>query len=147
MAATPEQIEHVRQLFVEAVPEVAAGTVELVGIGMEPGVLAMVVVRSKAESVDPLGACIGHRGHTIKQMVPKLKCPITVIRWSDPIKDLIMNVLGPVEIKWLEVDPEARRASVYIAKPHPALDTRENNLRANVLSEITGYSVSISEYF
>jgi N utilization substance protein A len=147
MAATPEQIEHIRQLFLEAIPEVAAGTVELVGIGMEPGVLAIVAVRSKAESVVPLGACIGHRGHTIKQMVPKLKCPIAVMRWSDQIKDLIMNVLGPVEIKWLEIDSEAKRASVYIAKPHPALDIREKNLRANLLSEITGYSVTIAEYF
>jgi transcription antitermination factor NusA-like protein len=147
MAATPEQIEHVRRLFAEAIPEVAAGTVELVGIGLEPGVLAMVVVRSKADNVDPLGACIGRRGQTIKQMQPKLKCPINVMRWSDQIKDLIMNVLGPVEIKWLEIDPETKQAGVYIAKPHPALDTRENNLRANLLSEITGYSVTVAEYF
>ena len=67
MSATPEQIEHVRQLFVEAIPEVAAGTVELIGIGMEPGVLAMVVVRSKAESVDPLGA---GKGSTRKGVNP-----------------------------------------------------------------------------
>jgi N utilization substance protein A len=147
MSATPEQIEYVRRLFAEAIPEVAAGTVELVGIGLEPGVLVMVVVRSKAESVDPLGACIGHRGHTIKQMVPKLKCPINVMRWSEQLKDLIINVLNPVEIKWLEIDPETKQASIYIAKPHPALDIRENNLRANLLSEITGYSVTVSEYF
>ena len=69
---------------------------------------------------------------------------MNITLWADEIKNLVMNVLNPLKIKWWEIDAEAKQAHAYVTKP---LSPAENNLRANLLSEITGYSVTVAEYF
>ncbi len=128
----------------ETVPEVAAGTVELVGIGVEPGVLGFVVVRSKDPKVCPVGTCVGLRGERIKSIVAALGCRVSIALWADDMKRLVQNVLNPVEFKWWELDAETKQARFYVANPPGAA---ENDLRARLLSEITGYAVTIGEYF
>jgi N utilization substance protein A len=52
-------LEH---LLKQEVPEIAEGIVEIKAIAREPGRRSKVAVMSHNPNVDPIGACIGHKG-------------------------------------------------------------------------------------
>jgi N utilization substance protein A len=151
MAATPEQIEHVRRLIAAEVPEVATGVVELSGIATEPGVFTIIAVRSKNPDVDPIGVCVGMRGARIKSIQKTLKSRMKVVRWSEDPRKLITNLLNPNRTEWLEIDEAAKVANVYVRKeqlpPATAKDGVHQRLVSEIASEISGYSVRVAEYF
>ncbi len=53
----------VQRLFEQEVPEIFDGTVEVKAISREAGSRTKIAVCSKDDQVDPIGACIGNRGH------------------------------------------------------------------------------------
>jgi N utilization substance protein A len=56
-------LEH---LLKQEVPEIAEGIVEIKAIAREPGRRSKVAVTSHNPNVDPIGACIGHKGQRIQ---------------------------------------------------------------------------------
>ena len=61
--AAPELLEY---LLKQEVPEIADGTVEVKAIAREAGQRSKIAVYSRNSNVDPIGACIGHRGNRIQ---------------------------------------------------------------------------------
>ncbi len=147
MPADPDSIEEVRRLVQEAVPEVAAGTVELVRIARAKGVRTVLVVRSHDPAVDPVGACVGRRGQAIKAVKAAIVDLVDVVRWSETTQVLLSNLISPCRIEWLDMDEEARRADVYIKQDEVSLGVASDPIRARLFSDILGLRVTISEYF
>lgn len=60
--ASRSDIEFVKKLFAQEVPEVEAGTVEIKAIAREAGSRTKIAVSSNDEKVDPVGSCVGQKG-------------------------------------------------------------------------------------
>jgi len=68
------------------VPEVADGTVNIMGVARDPGLRAKVTVLSQDSNVDPVGACVGIRGSRIHSIVQELRGErIDIVLWSPDI--------------------------------------------------------------
>src|SRR4051812_30982566 len=62
----------IRRLFELEVPEIADGVVTIKSVAREPGARSKIAVTSRDEKVDPVGACVGHRGSRVQAVVNEL---------------------------------------------------------------------------
>ena len=72
MSTTSEPEAEICELFRRYVPEIAAGTVEIVSVSRDVGRRCYVTVRSHDPKADPVGACTGERGARIKAIIREL---------------------------------------------------------------------------
>ena len=92
-------------MFDLEVPEVHQGIIEVKAIAREPGRRAKVAVFSHDKNIGAVGTCIGHMGGRIQNIVKEINNErIDVIEWSDDIKTLIGNALGPAKINKIDID-------------------------------------------
>ena len=59
-----------RRLFETEVPEIHDGVVELMSVAREAGLRSKVAVSARDPNVDPVGACVGHRGSRVHRRHP-----------------------------------------------------------------------------
>lgn len=92
--------EIVAQLFMQEVPELMDGIIEIKKIVRDAGYRTKMAVSSKDSKIDPLGTCVGLRGTRVKNIIRELNNEkIDIIPYSaDPIQ-LLKNSLDPVVIK------------------------------------------------
>ena len=77
----------VRRLFEHEVTELSDHTVQIRSIAREAGYRTKIAVYSPDPKVDPVGACVGHRGARVKNIVRELNNEkVDIIRWSDDVK-------------------------------------------------------------
>src|SRR5690606_36873280 len=62
----------VRKLFALEVPEIADGTVEITAVAREAGHRSNIAVRSTVPGVNAKGACIGHVGARVRNVMSEL---------------------------------------------------------------------------
>jgi N utilization substance protein A len=99
--------DFVRALFRLEVAEIADGVVEIKGIAREPGYRTKIAVVSHDEKVDPVGACVGMRGIRVKNIVRELSGEkIDIIRWSEDVKQFVVNALSPAKLSKVWIDPD-----------------------------------------
>ncbi|CAF0793701.1 unnamed protein product [Didymodactylos carnosus] len=61
------------KFYVQDVPEVADGTIEIMAVARNPGERAKVAIRSNVSSIDPIGAIVGRKGARINAVSSQLK--------------------------------------------------------------------------
>ena len=89
----------VKRMFENEVPEIFNGTVEIKAIARDAGERTKMAVLSHNEEVDPIGACIGHRGARVQDIIDGLHGEkIDIFLWSDDITQLVKNALAPAEV-------------------------------------------------
>src|SRR5256885_2261832 len=111
---SPNNCDEVRQLLHEYVPDVANGIIEIKGIARSTGKRVMVAVWSTDERIDPVASCIGQRGIRVKTIVQSLSGEkIDIVRWSDSMKQFLINCLSPTHIDDIHTEETARRAIIF----------------------------------
>ena len=89
----------VKRMFENDVPEIFQGVVEIKAIARDAGERTKMAVLSHNEEVDPIGACIGHRGSRVQDIIDGLHGEkIDIFLWSDDITQLVRNALAPAEV-------------------------------------------------
>lgn len=102
-------------LLKQEIPEVANGIVEVKAIAREAGQRSKVAVFSHNSNVDPIGACIGHRGNRIQAVTGELgRERVDVILWDGNTRDFIRNALSPAKVGLIEVLADRREATVTV---------------------------------
>ncbi len=90
----------VKRLFEKEVPEIQQGIVEIKAIAREAGERTKMVVYSRNEDVDAIGACIGLKGNRVQGVISEVKGEkIDVFDWNDDIGELVKNALAHAEVK------------------------------------------------
>jgi len=85
-----EPHEEIRQLFRRYVPEVRAGTVEIVSLARDMGRRTCVTVRSHDERVSAVAACSGGHGAYLKAIGAELGAEkLTLLQWHSSPEQLI----------------------------------------------------------
>ena len=97
------------KLFVQEVPEIYDGLIEIKSSSRDPGSRAKICVKAVDSSLDPVGACVGMRGSRVQAVVNELQGEkIDIVNWSEDPAILVSNALSPAEVQRVNVDVERK---------------------------------------
>jgi len=141
--------ELLRYLLRQEIPEIAEGIVEVKAVAREPGSRSKVAVMSHNPNVDPIGACIGHKGQRIQSVSAELgRERVDIIQWSANPKEFIRNALSPAtvgEITTETADDGKNRAQVVVNKDQHSLAIGKAGQNVRLASRLTGYEIDFQE--
>lgn len=141
--------DFLRALFEMEVPEIASGTVEIMGIAREPGSRAKVAVRSNSDGVDAIGSCVGQRGARINAITNELRTPkgeekIDIIPWSEDIQTFLANSVRPAEaIEVKIIDEEEKQALIIVSEEDQSLAIGREGQNVRLAAKLTGWKLDI----
>ena len=133
-----------RKLFELEVPEIGEGIVKVREIKRDPGRRAKVVVESKEEKVDPVGACVGVRGSRIKAILIELEGErIDIIRYSENPASFVRNSLKPAEVLEVKLDEISQKAKVIVVDDQLSLAIGSRGENVKLAAKLTGWQIDI----
>lgn len=134
----------VKRLFELEVPEIFEGVVEIKSIAREAGSRTKIAVHSNDETVDPMGACVGHKGTRVQKIVNELKNEkIDIIKWSNDPSTYIQNALSPANVISVVVDEEAKAAKVVVDDSQLSLAIGKEGQNVRLAAKLTGWKIDI----
>jgi N utilization substance protein A len=139
--AAPQLLEY---LMRQEIPEVADSTVELKAIAREAGQRSKVAVSSTNPNVDPIGACIGHRGSRIQAVTAELQRErVDIIMWDPNSREFIRNALSPAKVGTIELDTELGEARVLVANDQLSLAIGKGGQNVRLAAKLTGFKIDL----
>jgi N utilization substance protein A len=133
-----------KRLFELEVPEIYEGIVEIKAIAREAGYRSKVAVASHNPDVDPVGACVGHRGARVQTVVSELRGEkIDIVRWSDQIDEWIANALSPSKVVSVTVYEEEKMARVVVPDHQLSLAIGKEGQNARLAAKLTNWKIDI----
>jgi transcription termination/antitermination protein NusA len=136
--------EFMAKLFMQEVPEIYDGVVEIKSVARDPGSRAKIAVISKDSSIDPVGACVGMRGARVQAVVGELQGEkIDIIQWSPDAATFIVNALAPAEVAKVVLDEDAERIEVVVPDEQLSLAIGRRGQNVRLASQLTGWAIDI----
>ena len=133
-----------QRLFEQEVPEIGDGLITIKKIARIPGERAKIAVESYDDRIDPVGACVGVKGSRIHGIVRELRNEnIDVINYTSNIELFIKRALSPAKVSELKLDPENRRAEVYLKQDQVSLAIGKSGLNIKLASMLTEYTIDV----
>lgn len=134
----------IRRLFELEVPEIHDGIVTIESVAREPGARSKIAVASSDEQVDPVGACVGHRGSRVQAIVNELYDEkIDIVRWSEDVGKFIAEALSPAKVISVETDEETRSAFVIVPDNQLSLAIGKSGQNVRLAARLTGWRIDI----
>ncbi|HEX2863989.1 MAG TPA: transcription termination factor NusA [Deinococcales bacterium] len=141
--AAPELLSY---LMRQEIPEVADGTVEIKSIAREAGQRSKVAVYSRNNNVDPIGACIGHRGNRIQAVTGEIgRERVDIIQWDANSREFIRNALSPAKVGSIEVDNDRKEAIVTVTPDQLSLAIGKGGQNVRLAAKLTGMKIDLKE--
>jgi len=139
--AAPQLLEY---LMRQEIPEVADGTVEIKAVAREAGQRSKVAVTSTNPNVDPIGACIGHRGSRIQAVTAELQRErVDIIMWDPNPREFIRNALSPAKVGTIELDLEDQQARVTVGSDQLSLAIGKGGQNVRLAAKLTGFKIDL----
>ncbi|MGA9174260.1 MAG: transcription termination factor NusA, partial [Thermoactinomyces sp.] len=133
-----------KRLFELEVPEIYEGIVEIKAIAREAGYRSKVAVASRNPDVDPVGACVGHRGTRVQTVVGELRGEkIDIVRWSDQIEEWIANALSPSKVVSVTIYEDEKMARVVVPDHQLSLAIGKEGQNARLAAKLTNWKIDI----
>ncbi len=134
----------VRELFRLEIPEIADGTVEIMGIAREAGSRTKISVYSHDENVDPVGACVGNRGARVQSIVDELNDEkIDIIVWDENPTVLVSNALRPASVEAVYADEESKTAIAVVPEQQLSLAIGREGQNVRLAARVSGWKIDI----
>ncbi len=141
--AAPELLEY---LLKQEVPEIADGTVEVKAIAREAGQRSKIAVYSRNSNVDPIGACIGHRGNRIQAVTAEIgRERVDVIQWDGNTREFIKHALSPAKVGNIEIDVDEKTARVTVTADQLSLAIGKGGQNVRLAAKLTGFKIDLQE--
>lgn len=133
-----------QRLLENEVPEIADGLITVKRIARIPGERAKIAVESYDDRIDPVGACVGVKGSRIHGIVRELHGEnIDVINYTSNIELFIKRALSPAKVASVELDPELRKAEVYLKPEEVSLAIGKQGMNIKLASMLTEYTIDV----
>jgi transcription termination/antitermination protein NusA len=134
----------IRYLFMIEVPEIEAGSVEIMGIAREAGIRTKMSVRALQEGVDPVGSCVGQRGTRVQAVLSEIgNEKIDIILWNENPETYITNALSPAKIEEVKLNQENKEALVYVVSEQLSLAIGKNGQNVRLASRLTDWKIDV----
>ena len=136
--------EFMAKLFVQEVPEIYDGNIEIKAVARDPGSRAKIAVASRDGSVDPVGACVGMRGSRVQAVVGELGGEkIDIVPWSEDFATFVVNALQPADVTKVVLDEEKHRLDVVVPEDQLSLAIGRRGQNVRLASQLTGWDIDI----
>ncbi len=132
------------KLFIQEVPEIYDGLIEIISSARDPGSRAKICVKAIDTSLDPVGACVGMRGSRVQAVVNELQGEkIDIVNWSEDPAVIVSNALSPAEVQRVNVDIENKKLDVILNEENlsKAIGRRGQNVR--LATKLMSYEINI----
>tara|TARA_B100001057_G_scaffold449819_1_gene491363 strand:- start:4659 stop:6203 length:1545 start_codon:yes stop_codon:yes gene_type:complete len=132
------------KLFIQEVPEIYDGLIEIKSSARDPGSRAKICVKAIDTSLDPVGACVGMRGSRVQAVVNELQGEkIDIVNWSEDISIVVSNSLSPAEVLKVNIDEETKKLDVILTEENlsKAIGRRGQNVR--LATKLINYEINI----
>jgi transcription termination/antitermination protein NusA len=135
----------VKKLFALEVPEIADGSVEIVGVAREAGHRTKIAVRTSVPGLNAKGACIGPMGQRVRNVVAELHGEkIDIIDWAEDPARYVANALSPAHvISATVVDAAAQAVRVVVPDFQLSLAIGREGQNARLAARLTGWRIDI----
>jgi N utilization substance protein A len=134
----------VRKLFELEVPEIHDNVVEVRAVAREAGARTKFAVSSRQENVDPVGACVGHRGNRVQAVVDELRGEkIDIIRWHDDPGRFVAEALKPARVDYVIIDEANQAATAVVADTQLSLAIGKEGQNVRLAVRLTGWKIDI----
>ncbi|TCO79903.1 transcription termination factor NusA [Marinisporobacter balticus] len=134
----------VKRLFELEVPEIHDGIVEIKSISREAGSRSKIAVYSHDENVDPVGACVGHKGTRVQAIVDEMKGEkIDIVKWNDNPEELIASALSPSKVLKVIVKESEKTALVVVPDYQLSLAIGKEGQNARLAAKLTNWKIDI----
>lgn len=136
----------VRNVFLQEIPEIQSGSVEIKSIAREGGSRSKVAVFSGEEGIDPIGACIGQRGTRIQTIIAELGGEkVDIIQWNENPEVFISNALSPAKVVGIELDTENKVAVVTVPADQFSLAIGKGGQNVRLGAKLTGWTITVQQ--
>jgi len=132
------------KLFIQEVPEIYDGLIEIKSSSRDPGSRAKICVKAIDSSLDPVGACVGMRGSRVQAVVNELQGEkIDIVNWSEDPAIVVSNALSPAEVIRVNVDNDLKKLDVILSEDNlsKAIGRRGQNVR--LATKLLNYEINI----
>ena len=132
------------KLFIQEVPEIYDGLIEIKSSARDPGSRAKICVKAIDTSLDPVGACVGMRGSRVQAVVNELQGEkIDIVNWSEDPAIVVSNALSPAEVQRVNVDMNSKKLDVILTEDNlsKAIGRRGQNVR--LATKLLNYEINI----
>ena len=132
------------KLFIQEVPEIYDGLIEIKSSARDPGSRAKICVKAIDTSLDPVGACVGMRGSRVQAVVNELQGEkIDIVNWSEDISIVVSNSLSPAEVLKVNIYEDSKKLDVILTEENlsKAIGRRGQNVR--LATKLIDYEINI----
>ena len=134
----------IRRLFELEVPEIADGVVTIKSVAREPGARSKIAVMSRDDKVDPVGACVGHRGSRVQAVVNELYDEkIDIVRWNADTSVFIGEALSPAKAVKVTAKDDDKSAFVVVPDNQLSLAIGKAGQNVRLAARLTGWRIDI----
>lgn len=138
--------EIVKRLFELEIPEIANGSIEIMGIARDPGNRTKIGVLSVEGNIDPKGACVGMGGSRIKAINDSLSGEkIDIFTWKDNPVDLIAEAILPAKVLSVVPNDKNKQAIVIVTADQYSLAIGRNGQNARLAAYAVGWKIDIKK--
>jgi N utilization substance protein A len=134
----------VERLFQREVPEVAAGSVEIIDIAREAGSRSKIAVYSNQSGVDPVGSCVGQKGVRVQTVMAELgEERIDIIQYNKAPDKFILNALSPAKNGTVILNEKKKTAIVVVPDGELSLAIGKEGQNARLAAKLTKWKIDI----
>ena len=133
-----------KRLFELEVPEIHDGIVEIKSVAREPGMRSKISVYTADENVDPVGACVGHKGMRVQTIVNELRGEkIDIVKYSEDPAQYVANALSPAKVVSTNVNEAEKICRVVVPDYQLSLAIGKEGQNARLAAKLTGWKNDI----
>ena len=132
------------KLFIQEVPEIYDGLIEIKSSARDPGSRAKICVKAIDTSLDPVGACVGMKGSRIHGIVRELGNEnIDVINFTNNNQLMITRALSPAKITNMTIDEEKKTVEVFMDPSEVSKAIGRGGFNIRLAGQLTGYEIDV----
>ena len=133
-----------KRLFELEVPEIHDGLVEIRAIAREAGTRSKIAVHSRDDNIDPVGACVGHKGMRVQHVVGELRGEkVDIVPWSGNQLEFVATALRPAKVSHVLLNEEDKVARVVVPDFQLSLAIGRGGQNARLAARLTGWRIDI----
>ena len=134
----------IKRLFEFEIPEIYDGSIEIMSISREAGNRTKIAVLSKEEGIDAVGACVGHKGTRIQNILTEIGDErIDVVEYSEDPEIYIKNALNPATAKIVKTNEQERSALVVVDDSQLSLAIGKDGQNVRLAAKLSGWKIDI----